>query len=136
MISDAPGGHPADEWRALDAARDAARADVGAARAAVAAGAGEAEAAIFDAHLPLLDDDALLDPARRAIDDEGRNAAQARSTTPPRPPPARTGTRTTPYLRERAADVRDVGRRVLGHLAGTGAGPATIAGAGCSSPTS
>ena len=129
VISDAPAGDPADEWRALDAARDAARADVRAARAAVAAGAGEAEAAIFDAHLLLLDDDALLDPARRAIDDEGHNAAQAWAAAVESAAGAYRDAGDA-YLQERAADVRDAGRRVLGHLAGTGAGPATIAGAG------
>jgi len=129
VVSDAPAGDPADEWRALDAARDAARADVRAARAAVAAGAGEAEAAIFDAHLLLLDDDALLDPARRAIDDEGRNAQQAWAAAVESAAGAYRDAGDA-YLQERAADVRDVGRRVLGHLAGTGAGPATIAGAG------
>jgi multiphosphoryl transfer protein len=129
VVSDAPVSDPAEEWRALDAARDAARADVRAARAAVAAGAGEAEAAIFDAHLLLLDDEALLDPARRAIDAEGRNASQAWAAAVETAAGAYRDAG-DPYLQERAADVRDVGRRVLGHLAGTGAGPATIAGAG------
>jgi phosphocarrier protein FPr len=76
-VSGAPAGDPADEWRALEQAREAARADVRTRRSAVASGAGEAEAAIFDAHLLLLDDDALLDPARRAIEADGRNASQA-----------------------------------------------------------
>ena len=40
---------------------------IGGDREAVAARAGDAEAAIFDAHLALLDDEALLDPARAAI---------------------------------------------------------------------
>ena len=119
-VSDAPAGDPADERRALDAAREAARADVRAARAAVAAGAGEAEAAIFDAHLLLLDDDALLDPARRAIDAEGRNAGQAWDAAVRAAAGAYEGAESA-YMRERAADVLDVGRRVLGHL--TGAGP-------------
>ena len=119
-VSDAPAGDPADERRALDAAREAARADVRAARAAVAAGAGETEAAIFDAHLLLLDDDALLDPARRAIDAEGRNAGQAWDAAVRAAAGAYEGAESA-YMRERAADVLDVGRRVLGHL--TGAGP-------------
>jgi phosphocarrier protein FPr len=128
-VSDAPAGDPGDEWRALDGARAAARADVRAARAAVAGGAGEAEAAIFDAHLLLLDDEALVEPARRAIESEGRNASQAWHAAVEEA----AGTYRAAddaYLRERAADVLDVGRRVLGHLAGTGGAPATLAGAG------
>jgi phosphoenolpyruvate-protein phosphotransferase len=128
-VSDAPAGEPAAERRALDTAREAARADVRAARAAVAAGAGEAEAAIFDAHLLLLDDEALLEPARRAIDEEGRNAAQAWDAAV-RAVAGAYGDAESAYMRERAADVLDVGRRVLAHLAGTGAVAPTLERAG------
>jgi multiphosphoryl transfer protein len=128
-VSGAPAGDPADEWRALERARDAARADVRAARDAVASGAGEAEAAIFDAHVLLLDDDALLGPARRAIEADGRNASQAWAAAVQGAAAAYEGAGDD-YLRERAADVHDVGRRVLGHLAGTGGGGATLAEAG------
>jgi multiphosphoryl transfer protein len=128
-VSDAPAGDPADEARALETAREAARGDVRAARAAVAAGAGEAEAAIFDAHLLLLDDEALLDPARAAIEQDGRNAAQAWAAAIESAASAYRGADDA-YLKEREADVRDVGRRVLGHLAGTGGGAPTLAGAG------
>src|SRR6266516_4817909 len=55
------------EWAALQAALEQVRTDIGAARESVAARAGEYSAAIFDAHLLFLDDDALLGPARRAI---------------------------------------------------------------------
>ncbi|MEA2381657.1 MAG: multiphosphoryl transfer protein [Solirubrobacteraceae bacterium] len=125
VVSDAPAGAPADEWRALEAARRAAGADVRAARAAVVAGAGEAEAAIFDAHLLLLDDEGLLDPARRAIENEGRNAGQAWDAAV-RAAAGTYGDSADAYLRERAADVLDVGRRVLAHLAGSGAAAPTL----------
>jgi multiphosphoryl transfer protein len=128
-VSDAPAGDPADERRALDAAREAARADIRAARAAVAAGAGEAEAGIFDAHLLLLDDEALLGPARRAIEEEGRNAGQAWDAAI-RAAAGAYGDAQSAYMRERAADVLDAGRRVLGHLAGTGAAAPTLDRAG------
>ncbi|MEA2316429.1 MAG: multiphosphoryl transfer protein [Solirubrobacteraceae bacterium] len=129
VVPDDPPGDPGDEWARLGRARDAARADLRAARATVAAGAGEGEAAIFDAHLLLLDDAALLDPARRALDEEGRNAAQAWDSA------VRWGADAyramdDPYLRERAADVLDVGRRVLGHLTGAGGGTAALDGPG------
>jgi multiphosphoryl transfer protein len=128
-VSDDPAGDPADERAALNAARDAARADIRAARAAVAGAAGESEAAIFDAHLLLVDDEALLAPAHRAIDEGGRNAAQAwRAAVEEAAGAYRAAA--DEYLRERAADVLDVGRRVLGHLAGTGAAAPTLAEAG------
>jgi phosphocarrier protein FPr len=125
VVSDAPAGDAAAEGRALEGARDAARADVRAARAAVVAGAGEAEAAIFDAHVLLLDDEGLLDPARRAIEGDGRNAAQAWDAAV-RAAAGTYGDSADAYLRERAADVLDVGRRVLGHLAGSGAAAPTL----------
>jgi phosphocarrier protein FPr len=113
---DTPAGDPAAEWARLDAARAAARADVEAARVRIAEQAGEAEAAIFDAHLMLLDDAALVGPAREAIDG-GRSAAGAWSASAEATAAAYRGLDDS-YLRERAADVDDVAGRVLRHLAG------------------
>ncbi|HEY6693253.1 MAG TPA: phosphoenolpyruvate--protein phosphotransferase [Solirubrobacteraceae bacterium] len=110
----------AAEWGRLEAAREAARGDVVAAREQVARQAGREQAAIFDAHLLLLDDAALLGPAKEAIDGGASAAAAwadaARATAD--------GYRALddPYLQERAVDVEDVGGRVLRHL--TGAAPA------------
>jgi phosphocarrier protein FPr len=116
---DTPAGDPSAEWERLDAARAAARADVEEARARIAEQAGEAEAAIFDAHLMLLDDAALVYPARKAIDD-GRSAAAAWAAAAEEAASAYRGL-DDPYLRERAADVDDVAGRVLRHLAGEAA---------------
>jgi phosphoenolpyruvate-protein phosphotransferase len=116
---DTPAGDPSAEWERLDAARAAARADVVQARARIAEQAGEAEAAIFDAHLMLLDDAALVSPAREAID-EGRSAAAAWAAAAEAAAGAYRGL-DDPYLRERAADVDDVAGRVLRHLAGEAA---------------
>jgi phosphocarrier protein FPr len=98
-----------------------------AARARIARQAGDAEAAIFDAHLLLLDDAALLGPAKDAIDG-GRSAAAAWADAARA---AADGYRALddPYLQERAADVEDVGARVLRHLTGAPA-PAAMADAG------
>src|SRR5438067_5879863 len=68
---------PEAEWEALTRALDQVRTGIRATRDSVAARAGEYSAAIFDAHLLFLDDDALLGPARHAIFEEGRNAAEA-----------------------------------------------------------
>ena len=62
-----PAGDPADERRRLSEAIAQAKDAIGRDRETVAARAGKAEAAIFDAHLVLLDDEALLEPAERAI---------------------------------------------------------------------
>jgi phosphoenolpyruvate-protein phosphotransferase/dihydroxyacetone kinase phosphotransfer subunit len=118
------GSDPLTEWGRLEAARAAAREDVAAARARIAREAGEAEAAIFDAHLLLLDDAALLGPAKEAVD-RGRSAAAAWAEAARA---AADGYRALddPYLQERAADVEDVAARVLRHLTGA-PGPAAIA---------
>jgi phosphocarrier protein FPr len=111
-----PSGDAAAEWGRLEAAREAARGDVVAARAQIAREAGEAEAAIFDAHLLLLDDAALLGPAKEAVD-AGKSAAVAWRDAAVA---AADGYRALEdrYLQERAVDVEDVGARVLRHLTG------------------
>jgi phosphocarrier protein FPr len=118
-----PSGDAATEWGRLEAAREAARGDVVAARAQVAQAAGEGEAAIFDAHVLLLDDAALLGPAKEAVD-AGKSAAVAWRDAARA---AADGYRALddPYLQERAVDVEDVGARVLRHLTGA-PGPAAI----------
>jgi phosphocarrier protein FPr len=126
-IPDEPTGDPAQERARLDAARAHARADIDADRARIAQRAGEAEAAIFGAHLLLLADSALNEPAERAIA-EGQGAARAWDAAVTDTAAAYRGLDDA-YLRERAADVEDVGGRVLRHLAGGAAGPA-VAGRG------
>jgi phosphoenolpyruvate-protein phosphotransferase/dihydroxyacetone kinase phosphotransfer subunit len=117
------GSDPLTEWRRLSEARAGARADIEAARARIAADVGEAEAGIFDAHLLLLDDAALLEPAKQAVD-EGRDAAVAWAAAARATADAYRAL-DDPYLQERAVDVEDVGGRVLRHLAGESA-PAQI----------
>ena len=63
-----PAGDPAEERRRLIEGIDAARTAIEQDRETVAARAGKSEAAIFDAHLALLEDEALLEPAQQAID--------------------------------------------------------------------
>ena len=118
---------PEEEWARLEGARAAAREDIEAARERIAKQAGEAEAGIFDAHLLLLDDAALLDPAREAIEG-GASAAEAWGEAARETAEAYRGL-DDPYLRERAVDVEDVGGRVLRHLTGAAA-PGAIAAPG------
>jgi multiphosphoryl transfer protein len=112
-----PGGDPAAERTRLQQARDAARADIESARDRIAQDAGQSEAAIFDAHLLLLGDPALLEPAEREIE-AGAGAGRAWSAAVAAAA-ADYRALDDQYLRERAADVEDVGDRVLRHLTGT-----------------
>ncbi|HGZ8167863.1 TPA: phosphoenolpyruvate--protein phosphotransferase [Staphylococcus aureus] len=78
---------------------------------------GADKAAIFDAHLLVLDDPELIQPIQDKIKNENANAATALTDV------------TTQfvtifesmdneYLKERAADIRDVSKRVLSHILG------------------
>jgi len=121
VVEDGPVGSVEEERERLDAARAAVRRDLEAARAAIAGRGGATEAEIFDAHALLLDDDALLAPATAAIGD-GSGAARAWQSSAAAAA-ASFRALEDPYLRERAVDVEDVARRVLGHLAGTPSAP-------------
>ena len=112
-VAEAPEGPPDAERGRLDRARDRAREDLEAARASLRG----PEAEIFAAHVQLLDDDAIVGPAQRAIDG-GTSAGVAWRDAAADAATAFRGLDDA-YLRERAVDVEDVARRVLAHLAGT-----------------
>jgi phosphoenolpyruvate-protein phosphotransferase/dihydroxyacetone kinase phosphotransfer subunit len=116
-IAEEPAGTPADEWVALAVARDAVRGEIEQGRERLAREVGPQEAEILDALSLVLDDDALLIPARRAIEDDGASAARAWADAVDAIA-ERYRALEDPYQRERAADVLDVGRRVLLALAG------------------
>lgn len=115
----AAGGEPEAEWRALGAALEAARDRLGDARRRV----GESEAGIFDAQLLLLEDEALLRPARAAIFDDGASASAAFGGAA-RATAERYGALDDAYQAARAEDVEDVARRVLSHLGAAAPPPA------------
>jgi phosphoenolpyruvate-protein phosphotransferase/dihydroxyacetone kinase phosphotransfer subunit len=115
-VPDEPAGTPEDERRALDEALAAAREAIVRQRDDAAARVGPGRAAIFDAHLLFLQDDALLGPAREAMA-RGASAPQAWSGSVEAT--AETwASLPDPYLRARAADLRSVGRTVLASLLG------------------
>jgi len=117
---DRPAEAPAEERRRLDAGRAAAREAIAADRERVAAAGAVAEAAIFDAHLALLDDEALLAPAREEIE---RGATAEHAWRQAADEAASAYRRIDdPLLRERAADVEDVGRRVVDAIGGGDSG--------------
>jgi phosphocarrier protein FPr len=107
---------PQRERERLEQGIAAARVAIERDREVVAARAGKAEAAIFDAHRMLLDDEALLEPAQRAIE-AGANAERAFYDAA-QEVAERYRALDEPLLRERATDVLDVGRRVVGALTG------------------
>jgi phosphocarrier protein FPr len=104
------------ESRRLDSARATARSAIEHDRDQVARRAGAADAAIFTAHLALLDDEALV----RAARDRVRAGATAEAAWYGATVDTAEAWRALDddLLRERATDVEDVGRRVLSALAG------------------
>jgi multiphosphoryl transfer protein len=119
-------GDPQAEWEALERALQQVRAEIGAVRESVAAGAGEYSAAIFDAHLLFLDDEALLGPARRAVFEEGLNAAQAWHAAA-EAVAADYGSLDDEYMQARAEDLTGVARQVVAALVGGEAAPSIAA---------
>ncbi len=109
------------ERQRLESARDAARLGIKRDHDALAHRGAASEAAIFTAHLALLDDDALVGDARSRI--EAGVAAETAWYDASAQTAAAWRALDDELLAERAADVEDVGRRVLAALAGREAHP-------------
>jgi phosphoenolpyruvate-protein phosphotransferase/dihydroxyacetone kinase phosphotransfer subunit len=115
-------GDPEAEWEALQGALREVRAEIRATRESVAARAGEYSAAIFEAHLLFLDDDALLEPAQQGIFEQGQNAAEAWHAAAEAVAADYRGL-DDEYMQARAEDLTGVARQVVAALTGHGAGP-------------
>jgi multiphosphoryl transfer protein len=116
-VPDARPGTPDEQRGFLDEARTRARDQLLGDRGTAAREIGEAEAAIFDAQVLLLDDpDLLADAAARL--DGGADAARAWADALDEVERGFAAA-ADEYLRARAADVRDVRDRVLRALGGT-----------------
>jgi phosphoenolpyruvate-protein phosphotransferase/dihydroxyacetone kinase phosphotransfer subunit len=115
-IPDVPGRGPAPEWQRINDALGAVRRDLERLRAATARDAGDAPAAIFEAHLLLLDDADLLTEVRSRID-AGETAPRAWSAATARIA-GEFEALADPYLKARAADVRAVADQTLRVLLG------------------
>jgi phosphocarrier protein FPr len=109
---------PEEEWLRLEQAREAARKSITNRRTALQASIGEEKAAIFDAHILILDDPELVEQARRRVIEKKHNASMAWKESIAE---VASSYRTleNPYLQQRAIDVEDVGNQVLHILAGT-----------------
>src|SRR5439155_20351251 len=80
-IADVAPGTPEEERAHLDAAIEAVRADIARQRDAAIVRVGRDQAAIFDAHLLFLQDEALLGPARERIPYRGSAAGWSDAVT-------------------------------------------------------
>ena len=114
-VPDGPSQDREADTAALERAVAAAGDDIRGLRDSVADRAGGPEAAIFDAHLLFLEDEALLGPAREGITAEGKSAARAWADAVAEAAVAWDAL-DDPYLRARGADLRSVGDQVLRHL--------------------
>ncbi len=108
---------PADEWQRLLAAVDEARGEIEALYRQAQTQVGREEAAIFEAHLLFLEDPATLEDTRDLIMSESLNAEAAWQRETAALAAAFAGL-DDDYMRARAADIEDVGRRVLRRLMG------------------
>lgn len=106
-----------EEIARFDAAITAAREELEAIHAKLLAQKQEHEAEIFEAHLMLLEDEELIDRSKERIKAELVNAEYAFFTTSEEVAEW-IGGLDDPYLKERAADIRDVSRRLLNKLQG------------------
>jgi phosphotransferase system enzyme I (PtsI) len=112
----AAGGSDAESAR-LAAAVEAARGQLGDITARIAAEVGEAEGRLFKSHVALLEDPLVMGPVHEGIRQGALSAEEAVQSTVAALV-ARFEALKDPRLRERAADIRDVGQRLLHNLAG------------------
>lgn len=112
---------PAGEWARLESALETARAQLVEIQAKAQAETGAEEAAIFEAHAMFLDDPSLLETVQVAIE-EGHLNAEAAWMDGIESFAAAMEAMKDEYLRARAADIRDVGQRVLRVLLGKAEG--------------
>ncbi len=99
----------------LDEAIAASKREIEQIRDQVAIHAGSEEAAIFDAHLLILEDDALLEGAYERISDESMNAERALWETAEEFAQM-LAQLTDSYFQARASDIHDIRSRIVSHL--------------------
>lgn len=110
-------GDPASERNRFEQALEASKNELRQLEAQTAERLGTDKAAIFGAHVLILEDPALIDAVLGGIA-EGRSALDAVSDVMAQFV-AMFQEMEDPYMRERAADVEDVGRRLVQQLLGT-----------------
>ncbi|MEH7882980.1 phosphoenolpyruvate--protein phosphotransferase [Bacillus sp. JJ1609] len=108
---------PADEVARFQAALQTAKAELAQIRDHAGTELGADKAAIFDAHLLVLSDPELISPIQDKINTENVNAEHALKETADMFI-SMFESMDNEYMKERAADIRDVTKRVMAHLLG------------------
>ncbi|MEH7445082.1 phosphoenolpyruvate--protein phosphotransferase [Bacillus sp. JJ1122] len=108
---------PADEVARFQAALQTAKAELAQIRDQAGTELGADKAAIFDAHLLVLSDPELISPIEDKINTEHVNAEHALKETADMFI-SMFESMDNEYMKERAADIRDVTKRVMAHLLG------------------
>ncbi len=107
-----------DEIERLDQAILATRSEITVVRNKVAESLGEGEAAIFDAHLMVLEDSALISEVTTEVRKSKKNVEQCYNDVAQRYI-SFFSSMEDEYLKERVSDIRDVTRRLLHNLIGS-----------------
>ena len=102
----------------LNSALKEATKDLEIIRSKAAESLGEEEAQVFDAHLMVLSDPELIGSIESSIKDNKVNAESALKEVTDMFIGMFEGMEDNPYMRERAADIKDVTKRVMSHLLG------------------
>ena len=111
----------------LDDALAASKKDVELIKETALKNLGEEEAQVFDAHLMVLSDPELIGQVKDNITSNKVNAESALKEVTDMFISIFAGMEDNPYMQERAADIRDVSKRILAHLLGVKIpSPATI----------
>ena len=120
VINDAKVEDVAAEKEKLNVALEASKQQLTAIKEKTLAEIGEHEAAVFEAHLTLLDDPEFTGQMEMTVENDSLNAMKAVQNV--------TDTfvmifesMDNDYMRERAADIKDVSKRIIANLAGKGA---------------
>ena len=108
---------PADEWERFQAACDRAKEQLAALYEKALDEVGEDNAAIFEIHQMMLEDEDYLDAVKGIIDTQGATAEYAATTTGENFAAAFAAMEDA-YMQARAADVKDISHRVVNVLSG------------------
>ncbi len=110
---------PEEEWKRFEAAKEKAQEQLGGLYDKALDEVGEDNAAIFEIHQMMLDDDDYLEAIQGIIDTQGATAEYATETTGENFSAA-FAAMDDEYMRARATDVKDISRRVVNILTGAG----------------
>ena len=118
---------PAVEVERLNDAVEKSKVEIGRIRAVAAESLGEEEAQVFDAHIMILEDPEMTGQVEEVIKAEKLNAEAAFEQVTDMFISMFESMEDNPYMQERAADIRDVRKRVIATLLGvTLPNPSTI----------